>query len=82
MNLGKSIEKKKNLKQNFGAFASNHINHFISFHDLMKKQNAKCPFMILNIGRSDKIGTHWWSILDLHLKKRIFLFDFFGLNIL
>ena len=28
--------------------------------------------------RSDKKGTHYWSFLDLHPKKVIFLFDSFG----
>ena len=32
----------------------------------------------MNTDRSDKNGTHWWSFLDLHPKKEIFLFDSFG----
>ena len=32
----------------------------------------------MNTDRSDKPGTHWWSFLDLHPKKEIFLFDSFG----
>ena len=32
----------------------------------------------MNTDRSDKSGTHWWSCLDLHEKKEIFLFDSFG----
>ena len=36
------------------------------------------PFIIMNTGRSNKNGTHWWSFLDLHERKEIFLFDSFG----
>ena len=32
----------------------------------------------MNTDRSDRSGTHWWSFLDLHQKKEIFLFDSFG----
>ena len=32
----------------------------------------------MNADRSDKKGTHWWSFLNLHKKKEIFLFDSFG----
>ena len=32
----------------------------------------------MNTDRSDKKGTHWWSFLNLHLRKEIFLFDSFG----
>ena len=32
----------------------------------------------MNTDRSDRPGTHWWSFLDLHQKKDIFLFDSFG----
>ena len=32
----------------------------------------------MNTDRSDRTGTHWWSFLDLHQKKEIFLFDSFG----
>ena len=36
------------------------------------------PFIIMNTDRSNKNGTHWWSFLDLHPRKEIFLFDSFG----
>ena len=32
----------------------------------------------MNTDRSDRNGTHWWSFLDLHKRKEIFLFDSFG----
>ena len=32
----------------------------------------------MNTDRSNKSGKHWWSFLDLHPKKEVFLFDSFG----
>ena len=67
------------IKENFvGVFPSNHINKFISFHKLVRDADKKYPFIIMNTDRSDKAGTHWWSFLDLHPRKEIFLFDSFG----
>ena len=45
---------------------------------MMTEKGGRYPFIIMNIDRSDKKGTHWWSFLDLHPKKEIFLFDSFG----
>lgn len=53
-------------------------HQFINFHNLIIEQNAAYPFMIINTDRSDREGTHWWSILDLHPRKKIYLFDSFG----
>ena len=67
------------IKENFvGVFPSNYINKFISFHEMAKEKTKKYPFIIINANRSDKPGTHWWSFLDLHPRKEIFLFDSFG----
>ena len=68
------------LRNNFiGVFPSNQINKFISHHSIIKnKPKVKYPFIIMNTDRSDRDGTHWWSFLDLHPKKDIFLFDSFG----
>ena len=68
------------LKNNFiGVFPSNFINKFISYHSIIKdRSKVKYPFIIMNTDRSDRAGTHWWSFLDLHPKKEIFLFDSFG----
>ena len=70
----------KDLKNNFiGVFPSNFINKFISYHSIIKdRSKVKYPFIIMNTDRSDRAGTHWWSFLDLHQKKEIFLFDSFG----
>ena len=68
------------LKNNFiGVFPSNFINKFISYHSIIKdRSKVRHPFIIMNTDRSDRAGTHWWSFLDLHPKKEIFLFDSFG----
>ena len=70
----------EDLKNNFiGVFPSNFINKFISYHSIIKdRSKVKYPFIIMNTDGSDRAGTHWWSFLDLHQKKEIFLFDSFG----
>ena len=70
----------EDLKNNFiGVFPSNYINRFISYHSIIEdRSKVKYPFIIMNTDRSDRAGTHWWSFLDLHQKKEIFLFDSFG----
>ena len=37
-------------------------------------KGKKYPFLIANTDRSDKKGTHWWSILDIDGKKIVFAF--------
>ena len=32
----------------------------------------------MNTDRNNRKGEHWWSFLDLHEKKKKFLFDSFG----
>ena len=67
------------LKKNFiGVFPSNYITKFISFHEMMLDEKKKYPFIIMNTDRNNRKGEHWWSFLDLHEKKEIFLFDSFG----
>lgn len=67
------------LKNNFvGVFSSNQIFQFIHFHRLINEKNVPYPFMIMNTGRDNKKGTHWWSLSELHTHRNIFLFDSFG----
>ena len=66
------------LKNFVGAFLSNKMNKFLDFKKMMK--GMKYPFLIANTDRSDKQGTHWWSILDIDGKKDFLLFDTFGLK--
>ena len=67
------------LLQNFvGAFPSDKMNKFLDFKKMMK--GKKYPFLIANTDRSDKQGTHSWSILDIVGKKDFLLFDSFGIK--
>ena len=67
------------LLQNFvGVFPSNKMNKFLDFKKMMK--GKKYPFLIANTDRSDKQGTHWWSILDIDRKKYFLFFDSFGIK--
>ena len=67
------------FKKNFiSVFPSNYITKFISFHEMMLDEKKKYPFIIMNTDRNNRKGEHWWSFLDLHEKKEIFLFDSFG----
>ena len=43
-------------------------------------KGKKYPFLIADTDRSDKPGTHWWSILDIDGKKDFLLFDSFGIK--
>lgn len=65
------------IKNSFGVCSSNYINNLIDFHSMLIHSGAEYTFMIMNTDRADKKGTHWWSFLDLHPKKEIFLFDSF-----
>ena len=47
---------------------------------MINEKSRQYPFIIMNTDHSDKKGTHWWSFLDLHPKKEIFLFDSFGFD--
>ena len=67
------------LKQNFvGVFPSNHTFKFMSFTHYFREKSAPFPFMIMNTDRRGKEGEHWWSLLELSSKEKIFLFDSFG----
>ena len=43
----------------------------------MMSEKNRYSFRIMNTDQSNKNGTHWWSFLDLHPRKEIFLFDSF-----
>ena len=69
----------EDVKKNFiCVFTSNYVTKFITFHSMMTETGAHYPFIIMNTDRTNKKGTHWWSFLDLHPKKEIFLFHSFG----
>ena len=78
-----SKEENKDIQKTFvSVFPSNCINLFISFHSILKKKTQKA-FFIINTDRFEKKGTHWWSFLNIHLRKEVMLFEslgFSGLN--
>ena len=45
---------------------------------MMIESKSNYPFIIMSTDRSDKKGMHWWSFLDLHTEKEVFLFHTFG----
>ena len=55
------------------VFPSGKMNQFLDFKKMMKGKTH--PFLIANTDRSDKKGTHWWSILDIDGKKDFLLFN-------
>ena len=61
------------LKNNFvGVFPSNRILKFLKITEMIRYNNTKYPFMIMNTDRSEKKGTHWWSFLEISSKEQIF----------
>ena len=62
----------------FGVSPSDKINKFIIFEKIMP--GKKFPFIVSNTDRSDKGGTHWWSILNISPKSELLLFDSFGIS--
>ena len=67
------------MKNNFvSVFPSNFITRVIALYQLIKEKRGSYSFMITNTNRSNKKGTHWWSVLELHNRKTLFLFDSFG----
>ena len=59
------------LNENFvDLFPSNRINKFTMFERMIP--GKKYPFIISNTDRSYKNGTHWWSILNVSPKSKLF----------
>ena len=66
---------KDDLNENFlGVFPSDKINKLIMFERMMPSK--KYPFVISNTDRSDKNGTHWWSILNISPNSELFFYSF------
>lgn len=62
----------------FSVFPTNKVNKMTSFGKMMP--GLQYPFLIANTDRSEKDGTHWWSILNISPSKEIFLFNSFGIE--
>ena len=46
----------------------------------MNEKGTRYLFIIMNTDHKNKNGKQWWSFLDLHSKKEIFLFGSFGFD--
>ena len=74
-----SNKENEDLKKNFmGVYSSNNFTRYINFHDVINERNTKYQFAIFKTDRNNKAVTQWWSFLDIHPKRNLFLFDNFG----
>ena len=74
-------EENEDIKKNIGIFPSNFNNRLINFHTFVKKKdNFGYPFIIMITDKQTKRHTWVESFRNIHPKKRIFLFDSFGLQ--
>ena len=74
-------EENQDLKNNYmGVYSIDSITRYINVYEIIKKRNGKYPFAIFNTDKHNKPGTHWWSFMDIHLKKNLLLFDSLGLE--
>ena len=61
----------------FGVCPSDKINKFTMFEKMMP--GKKYPFLISKTGTSDQGETHWWSIMNISPKSKLF-FDSFRIE--
>ena len=73
-------EENDNIQKSFVVgFPSNFMNHFISYHSIMKENlDIQYRFLMMNTDRNDKKGTQWWNFLRIYPKKEVLPFDSFG----
>ena len=65
-------------KKFMGVYSWDSIAKYINIYDVIKEKRAKFPFAIFSTDRENKLGTHWWSFLDICPKKDLLLFDSIG----
>ena len=74
-------EENQDIKNNYtGVYSMDSIAKYINFYEIIKRRNGKYPFLICNMDKHNKPGTHWWSFMDIHPKKKLLLFDSLGLE--
>ena len=74
-------EENEDLKNNYmGIYSIDSIRKYINFYEIIRKRNAKYPFVIFNIDKENEPGIHWWNFIDIHPKNNLFLFDSFGIE--
>ena len=66
----KEINNNDLNENSVDLFPSNRINKFTMFERMIP--GKKYPFIISNTDRSYKNGTHWWSILNVSPKSKLF----------
>ena len=54
------------------------MTKYIDFKTILKENDVKYPFIIMNTARVNTNGVHWWTILNIEPKKHSFLFDSYG----
>ena len=75
------MKKTKILKKNYmGTYSIDSITRYINFYKIIKRRDGKYPFAIFNTDKENKPGIHWWSFMDIHPQKNLFLFDSFGIE--
>ena len=82
LEINNFFENKQNqdIKNNYmGVSSMDSITKYINFYEIIIKGNGKYPFAILDTGKHNKAGMHWWSFMDIHPKKNLLLFDSLGL---
>ena len=71
-------EETEDLKKIYMATCSiDSITKYIKFYEIIKRRNGKYSFAIFNTDKENEPGVHWWSFIDIHPKKNLFLFDSF-----
>ena len=64
-------EQNEDLKKSYmGVYSMDSITRYVKFYEIIRKRNAKYPFAIFNTDRHNEPGTHWWSFMDIYLKKK------------
>ena len=72
-------DSSTDLKNNFKkVISSNSLTKYVDFKSILKENNSKYPYIIMNTARVNTNGVHWWTILNIEPKKHIFLFDSYG----
>ena len=63
-----------------GTYSIDSITRYINFYEIIKRRDAKYPFVIFNTDKENEPGVDWWSFMDIHPKNNLFLFDSFGVE--
>ena len=74
-------EQNEDLKKLYGCLFNGFNKEIYKLLWNNKKRNAKYLFAIFNTDRHNESGTHWWSVMNIHpRKKNLMLYDSLGLH--